>query len=428
MYNHNYTIIPLTENHLEMIKETSKIETSTLFVTGLNFISKLLAYENYPIKNKRIAIKNILTLLKNVDIFMMDKIDTLVKLNSSQLKHIFTTKHYKEYMNILREMEVLTVVPYKNGSFYEVGKYAMQYRIHNKYLQDDPCLIITHEDDLVSLETDDKYEKRFEKTIKEIEVNYREAIISEFNYNKQNNLTSNNLRLRLSRLLSLNGERYIRKGIKVDRVYHSVTNISRISRKHLTFKDQVFNDVDIKNCQPLLLCYLLKQKGLVMDEQYQFDCESANLYEQFMDNGITRDEAKIETYKSIYFDFKPTSRVAIKFKELYPLTYSSLELLSKEDIKLASRLQNIEASIFNTITPKKSKGYYTLFDSVYFTDINDCVQLMLDMKAKFNEYGIKAMVTVNGETEFDVEELNLHGTSRNGTEALNPLSAETQHL
>lgn len=38
---------------------------------------------------------------------------------------------------------------------------------------------------------------------------------------------------------------------------------------------------------------------------------------------------------------------------------------------MASILQNLEAEIFNSLTPKYSQAYFTLYDAIYFSSAKD---------------------------------------------------------
>ena len=409
--NSMYEIIPLTNKNLETIGGKQIIETSSIFVTSLNLISKLFAQNSYPIKNRNLAVKNILEFLRWVDVQLKIADATIITIDSSNLIKYLTTKVYKKYMQLLSELEVITAIPYEDGKFYEKKKRYTRYRIHNNYVNDELCLVLMSNNNSRALITDTKYPARFEKTIKHTKANYRNAIKAEFEHHAKEGLTKNQLRTRLSSLFALNGDRYIKKGNKVDRVYHSFSNLSKVSRKHLHNGTEIFNDVDIKNCQPLLLCYLIKQKGMQLDDNYLCDCQAGLLYESFCDLSqtadlikIEREMKKVELYKNIYFDFKPHAAISKLFKSIYPLTYESLAILSNEPDTLASLLQNIEASVFNDIQPKNSKYYYTLFDSIYFNDLLDCSQIIKDIRHKFSVYNIRPMMTANGETENDIED------------------------
>ena len=287
-------------------------------------------------------------------------------------------------------------MPYADGKFYDYGdtKRYCQYRIHNQYVLDKVCLVIAPKDRPAKLITDKKYPAKFEKTIRDTKCNYSEAIKDEFYNYVLTGMPENKLRIRLSRLFALSNDRYMKQGDKVDRVYHSFSNLSKISRKYLHIDNKGFHDIDIKNCQPLLLCYLLRQLNMSVDDNYIRDCECGNVYERFITPERNRDNVKTELYSAIYFDFKIKEPIADEFKTIYPATYQSLQILDSDPVTLASKLQNIEASIFNELKPKKSKYYFTLFDAIYFSDSDDIQDLIQQLQNSFVVYGISPKLSI----------------------------------
>jgi len=381
-----YKFIPLNQHGISLIKTLNK--KADMFVCGTNTYSTLCNHEKYPLKNKNIAIKNVLEFLQYIDMLITDK--TTVTISSEKMRQIFTGAQYRAYLDIVSELNIITRVPYGDDKFFEIGKRYCQYRIHNSYLNDKPGLVVSDTHSIQKLSTDKKYPAKFEKAIRYTECDFVSAIMSEYEHYIDTGMNDNKLRKRLSRLLSLNGERYIKKGTKVDRVYTSFSNLSKISRAHLHIDNQKYNCIDIKNCQPLLLCYLLRLSGLDMDSNYLADCESAEIDYRFITpkKYPTKDDVKKPLYSAIYFDFKPDKKIAQKFKRLYPLTFDSIEILHNSGTTMASMLQNLEASIFNSIVPKKSKYYFTLFDAIYYTDIEDTESLKNRLTEKFGLYGI----------------------------------------
>lgn len=396
-----YTIIPLINFNATQLD----LEEANASIIGLNTISKLIAYDKYPIKNKRIAIDNILSFLKYIDSLKKDEIYK-IPLSSKILTSYFTCNYYKQYMEILKELNILNKIPYEDGTFYTIGETTLQYKFFNEYLNDELCIVLINEDkfDLV-IDYKTRYNSKFIKAIKSIEVDYNGAINAEIAY--CNNNPKKCLRKRLNTLLLLNQRRFIYTGFKVDRVYHCLSNISKISRKFITVNKEEFNDIDVKTCQPLLLCYLIKKLNLQLEDTYKHDCETGIIYDLFVKPDRNRDATKTEMYRTIYFDLKPYSDTAKEFKERYPLTYQSIETIINNGNSVAGLLQNIEADIFNNIIPKKSKFYYPLFDSIYFTDIDDCGSIIKQIKDKFSVYGIKPVLTINGETENDIEDIEI---------------------
>lgn len=185
---------------------------------------------------------------------------------------------------LLKELKIITKVPYADGTWYIKGEYCMNYRMFNENYAGDLCVVIIETAvNKLEFEKDDyKHDQNIVRTIKKIQINYNDAVLGELKYNKDNNLSLNNLRLRLNTLFMLNQKRYIKKGHKVDRIHHSFSNLPKISRKHIHINGQKFNDIDVKNCQPLLLCYLIKKLGMELDLQYKNNCQDGKFYESFI--------------------------------------------------------------------------------------------------------------------------------------------------
>lgn len=378
-----YEAITLTAESINLIK---RIEHKNIYVCGTNTFAAICNYPNYPLKNNRIAIKNMLEFLQHVDNLLTDK--TTVKIRAKDISAIFSGAQYRAYIDILAELNIITRVPYADGKYYDYteSKRCCNYRLHNDFLLDPLCLVILPKDKPIKIKTDRRYPAKFRKTIQLAKCNYGEAIKDEFENYVLTGMAENKLRIRLSRLFALNNDRYIKKGDKVDRTYHSFSNLSKISRKHLYIDNKKFDEIDIKNCQPLLLCYLLRKLKMDIDANYIADCEAGLVYEQFITKQRDRDAVKVELYKAIYFDFKQKKPIATDFMKLYPLTYKSLQILDEDVITLASKLQNIEASIFNQLKPIKSKYYFTLFDAIYYTDSRDIACLTKQIIDQFSKY------------------------------------------
>jgi hypothetical protein len=389
-----HIIIPIdsqiNEKELKLLNQSN-----TIFITTCDTIAKLQTIDDYPI-NKGKAIKKILIFLNYLDLQFEHENEKGFNINSRTLAKFFRIENYKRYLDILKEINVITDIPQKdkdgNEFWYKKGLISKKYRFFWQYQNNPLAIIILPKKNTVitKMVTDsESYNQKMVNTIKLTSIDYQRAITSEINHHLTMNTTINSLRVKLNKILSLNiCERVIRKGIKVDRLYHTLSNLSRISRPFLSCKGNKFSCIDIKNCQPLILCYLLKKRGLNIDSDYINDCENAVIYERFISNTDTREQVKVQLYKHLYFDFKPHEQINKRFKGLYPLTWLSLKQLNKDkSISIAALLQNCEASIFNNLIVE-SQYYYTLFDSVYFSDENETENLKNKLKLAFSEFGL----------------------------------------
>ena len=400
-------ILPITNGLFERDltkKELKAIEVNHMvYITDLTLISKLMTIKS-PIKNTRIFLNNILSFLSYLE--------TLIDVNGTQnnipkdvFVSYFSVHNYKYYQEILSELNILTNVPHKDGTWYQMPSkdkmsICKSYRIHNDYLRErELCIVILEEprkkyDRIISIDDRLVLDKRYIKTIDSIEINIKNAIDAEIKHCIDNKLSSSILRNRISRIFYTKQKRFIKQGKKVDRVYHSFTNLSKITRKHL---NRDFNYIDITNCQPLLLSSYLMSNNLPIDINYKNDCEFGNFYEEFYslednkDVEETRKLVKKSIYKNLFFGFNDKNIYNQKFRELYPSTWSSLKDISKTNVSLASRLQNLEAELFNNIIPTRSEYYFTLFDAIYFSDVLDIPEINNIIKNFFNNLGVNVI-------------------------------------
>lgn len=391
-------IIPFNKTLFDTFELDIKKITRYVYINNIDLICKLSTME-FPISNRKIALRNIFDFLTYIDVKMNQDDSTILPISQDILISFFNRNKYKQYMDILSELDILTKVPYDDGSWYIKRSTYMQYRIHSEYINDEDLAIIVLEDDRSKetfLNEVPELNKKYINTIKKLEVNIPSAIAAEIKNFQENGLSISVLRNRISRIFYTKRKRFIKKGNKVDRIYHSFTNLSKISRKHLNIN---MTDIDIVNCQQLLLVALLKKNGFKSDSTYQRDCEAGCFYERFIDineTGLSYEEQRTYTkkslYKNIFFGFNTRSKHNKRFQELYPETWNSLENISKNCESLASQLQNLESGLFNNLIPKKSKHYFTLFDAIYFDNLLDRYELEKIIKDYFLKYDIKVCV------------------------------------
>jgi hypothetical protein len=393
-------IIPFNRNIFDKFTIDCKKMTRYVYINNLDIVAKLATME-LPIANRRIALRNIFDFLTYIDTKIEQNENTIIPISQSILISYFNRNVYKKYMDILSNLDIITKVPYEDGTFYKKGSLYLQYRVHNAYLNDEDLAIISLEDDRSKENFTNEVEgldKRFENTIKKLEINIPLAIEAEIKHFREKSLSIYALRNRISRIFYTKRKRFIKKGKKVNRIYHSFTNLTKVSRK---FFNVNLYDIDIVNCQPLLLVALLEKNGFKYDKSYKIDCEAGCFYERFMDINKPDDVSSYEwrngntkpaLYKSIFFGFNKASKHNKRFLELYPETWNSLKIISEECNPLASQLQNLESDLFNNLIPKKSKHYFTLFDAIYFDNILDRFSLEKEIKDYFQRYGINVAI------------------------------------
>lgn len=391
-------IIPI-DNDIFDNKDISKVNTRSIYCIDLKLITLLLSIENYPQK-KFLSIEKLLQFIQWFEMNMDDE-------NSMSIAALFLkkkiNKHYKRYMDILSDNKIITPIKNNSGKYYQSGIETKKYRLLENWTKDnDLCLVYFDNDDRnIEVNIDENIinmniDKRMISTItSKLKIDYTSALKAEILNWQEKGFTTARLRKRLSKLFSSKDYRYIKKGYKVDRIYHSFSNISKISRNYLNIP---MCNIDLKNSQPLFLIAYLIENNMDYDLSYKNDCESGEIYLNFYNtrkedfsNDIDelRSNVKKAIYKNIFFGFNENSLYNKRFKELYPKVWMSLKNINDSGDTLAGILQNREASLFNNLNPKKSKYYFTLFDAIYYSDKSDTINILDNINTFFNKLGIK---------------------------------------
>lgn len=364
-------------------------ENNTITLLPTKLIEKLNHLE-LPLKNKSKAISKIckfITYINNQ--FKINNEHSLIVIPKNIWVRFFTIRHYRKFKQILKDSEILTQVAYLDGTGYNKDKgIAKQYRIHSNYLlSKDFSLVIFEENEKeVEANVSGLNQKHIHTIINE-NLDYSKVFEKEIEHHKKNSTSEFSLYLRLNRALSLTQKRYIKKGAKSNRIYHSFFNLSKVTRE--CFYTNFYN-IDLKNAQPILLIYYLISNHLPFDKNYKTVCESGTFYELFYDiYNNDRELVKAAIYKNIFFGFEVNSEINKRFKKLFPVVHNQLKIIKDLDISLASILQDLEADIFNSLTVNYSSKYYTLFDSIYFNNKKDSAQLKKQILSYGKKYGLE---------------------------------------
>lgn len=332
--------------------------------------------------------------VKNKDVF---NINTRFNLSSKILRSIyfknFKNKTYKFYLQAFEYYDMIKL----DKKYSTISNKSNTYIFNKKYYNSENYIVIVFEDlEMINnkcnvLDLTNSRNEVYINTIKNLQVDLTKYIEIEYeSYTKHLNI--NKLIYRVNSVLRFNNNklRNIHYGNKVNRLYHSICYLPKESRQCFNIK---FNCLDIVNCQPLLLCYYLLQEGFEIDNSFINDVENGVLYESLQealllyDVNMERKDIKVFLYSEVLFYFKTNdmNKVNKVFSELYPLVYSSISKIhkkNKNEFSLASRLQNLESELFNNLKIIHSKYYYTLFDAVYYS----CIEDELFLKEQIEEY------------------------------------------
>lgn len=363
---------------------------------------------NFPIKSKELAIEQICKFINLLIFKITVNNKTVFEINRNEFINIFNGDTYNKFKEILKDLRILSQVQHENGTYYKFPTktdktyYSKLYRIYNDYLNLREYSVIVFNkksNDKPNIHIDNMkfdIDDRFIYSIKELEVDKFKAIKTQLTEYYNNNLTDFALIIRLSRIFSLDKSRYIKQGVKVNRVFHSFSNLDRLSRKCIKIK---LYEIDVKNCQPTLMVIYLTKNNLISTKDQDFinykkDCEDGIFYEKLMVDGDDRKEIKVESYKSIFFKFNKRNKVNKRFMKLYPNVWNTLNYISKDDyVSFALELQNIEADIFNNLIVNKSTNYFTLHDAIYFNNKKDKASLYKQIKNYARQYNVKINLT-----------------------------------
>lgn len=393
--------------------------SSNCYINNRKLMSDLSNIE-LPLKNRNKSIKKILEFLIYLEHEVKLAGKSTLIIPQQVFESYFSPNSYCEYQKILKDLKILTNVPHDDGSWYvyydkkkfETSKtdlsLAKNYRVHNNYLDnDDLVLIIFNNKNKKSVVTVTneihKLPKKYVNTIKNLKINIGNALQAELNEYHRQKITFLQLKYRVAQIFNSRNNRTIKHGKKVNRIYHSFTNISKVTRKHFNIN---FFEIDVTNCQPTLLVAYLMDNQYKLDMNYQTDCENGTFYERFIDLtddrysfgddlGVfkeARSTTKAEIYKSIFFGFNRRNKYNKRFREIYPNVWESLSIIKDEKSSLAAELQNIESLLFNNLVPKISKYYYTLHDAIFYSNDEDTWKLEQQIVDFFGIRNIKVKI------------------------------------
>src|SRR5690554_63300 len=252
-------------------------------------------------------------------------------------------------------------------------------------------------------------------TLENVEIDWKNAIVAEYHYVRNNTDTAGEyiekFASRVNTIFRATSNRMMKKGKKVQRVYSTFTMLSSIARDYLHINGEYFHSIDLKNAQPTLFQSLCIDENLLLDKNYIKDVGDGQFYENLikhakkmkLDRRIEnlydkvypsskifhlndRDDVKELCYRGLFFYQNQSLKLWKVFKDLYPLTATSLIKITK-DISLAEKLQNIEASIFHNVI--LDTDYFIVHDAIYFTRIEEYDNINSQLFTLLSEKGVE---------------------------------------
>jgi len=178
------------------------------------------------------------------------------------------------------------------------------------------------------------------------------------------------------------------------RLYTSLSNLPKLTLKHITLNNKPTVEIDAANCQPLLLA------SLINHPQFTQDCEAGIFYNKMANHlGITREEFKIQSYAQIFFNNKKiTKTMATQLDSVYPglsTLINQYKCKSKKEAQtkhkselLWHQLQSLESQIFIGTALSQLAPVITRHDSIICNqEVEE--EIRNTLIKKFSKIGIK---------------------------------------
>lgn len=171
------------------------------------------------------------------------------------------------------------------------------------------------------------------------------------------------------------------------RFYNSTTNLSYTAMPFIKLKRRKLIEIDVKNCQPLLLCKLID------NPIYKKDVEEGVFYEKMKDViGISRNQMKVLSYKYIFFSNKKLNggKIYDALQKLYPGLIDQINQLRNE-IEISKELQKLESDIFVKSISYLDFKMMLRHDAVFVYE-EDYEIIKSYIQTEFNKIGLKATI------------------------------------
>jgi hypothetical protein len=184
------------------------------------------------------------------------------------------------------------------------------------------------------------------------------------------------------------------------RIYSSLSNLPKSTLPFITLAGRKTIEIDAVNSQPLLL------SSLITNIQFKNDCETGIFYNKMAQHlGITRDEFKIQSYATIFFNNKKISgKIAEQLESIYPGIVTEINQFKTTSKKAASKLnqsellwyklQSSEAQIWIKTAKQPLTPIITRHDSIICWE-NEATSLLKTLKSEYKKIGITATFKVS---------------------------------
>jgi hypothetical protein len=343
-------LIPIKVQELVIFTIQKEIDFINLNEKQKSNLNKQLLSLWYYIYNAQKSDDNVINLNGFVNIHSKYLQKFYIRLN----KKLFG---YKPLLNLLKDVNLIDI----NGKFSK-GKFSESYRIKSDIFNNQFEEIELDFDKIFNnIKNKSYWIKKYpthSKIIKdtyEVKVDLNDYILWLTNNNglelkpvikngvlQKRFLTQERIYDYINDVLKVNYDNMWFKVSDEGRFYNSTTNLSYTSLPFIKLKRRKLKEIDIANCQPLIL------SKLINSDEYKNDCELGIFYDNLANElGMKRTEIKVLSYKLIFFSNKKlnTGKTYNAMEKLYPGVIEQINEL-RDKIEISKEMQKIESDIF----------------------------------------------------------------------------------
>lgn len=320
------------------------------------------------------------------------------ELNRFELKLKGKRYTYSYFINLLKENELIEV-----NDKYSAGKFSKSYRVSLDIFKEGYKLFLLNTSKILedrksrefwikkyphlTNKINDIYDTNVQMTeyITWLDENKGKELKQK--YNDKNKivtkiLTSENIVKYTFEAMKVNLKNIWIKQSNEGRLYSSITNLSSTATPFLVLNNKPIEEIDVKNCQPLLL------SNILTNDKYSEDVQNGTFYDNVAEAmNITRTEAKLRLYKHVFFN--DNTLASGKLFDALNLIYGD-DLIKqinniKKNTKLSTTLQKIESDIFIKATNNYS-NFITKHDAILAPkeDIDKFKNILIEEFNKIN--------------------------------------------
>jgi len=239
---------------------------------------------------------------------------------------------------------------------YHVGKKSLEYRLTEKYRAERICRVpaTIQKQESIYLEAMSftESQKYIESQLANITI--EEAALARLEEDSRKSVDYYNYGF-ISYYMIKDENWFFSTDEKTGRVFHNVANLNKELRPFLRYRGRKMVEVDISNCQPMLLHKLYPDAESAEAKRYKKIVESGKFYEVIQAiTGDNREKIKLQFLASAFGKPEHVNKVRKAFDLLFPELGALMnEFKAEAHNRLAIAMQRLEANlIVNAVVPR----------------------------------------------------------------------------